>query len=168
MKIRIPHLTYSLSRPVPWSWYTPVVTTVGLLLVAALSVLNYAVNGFDLVVEYQSDPNITTAKSWAQNGILSAFSKVKGSCQPVNLEVGATFYTNKLALPYTISGFWSQDGSGQTQVIPSLIYTNNNLSKCNVSHILVDLESTSRSNSLLAYSWFGVEISVSYSRLFWK
>lgn len=58
--------SYSISKPYPFRWFTPVVLVGGVILAVLLSLINLSANGYYLKPLYTSDPNGTEALSNAQ------------------------------------------------------------------------------------------------------
>lgn len=58
--------SYSISKPYPFRWFTPVVLVGGIILAVLLSLINLSANGYYLKPLYTSDPNGTEALSNAQ------------------------------------------------------------------------------------------------------
>ncbi|MCJ1375102.1 hypothetical protein MMC20_006336 [Loxospora ochrophaea] len=152
--------SYSISKPYPFKWLTPVVLAGFLVATVLFSFLNFASNGYDLIVRTSSDPNTTISEGiWFQNWPSYLTSKVKPSCQSVDINVNSLLFTNQTALTYTLTDVWQvpADGSNRT-ILPSLTYFNNVINQCVVSSIEVDLEALDRSGNQIAYSEWGASI----------
>lgn len=53
--------SYNVTRPYPYRWFTPVAVLGAVTFAALFSLLNFAANGYDLVVQTSTDPNSTMA-----------------------------------------------------------------------------------------------------------
>ena len=146
--------SYSVSRPYPFKWFTPVVVVGFVVFTALFSFLNLACNGYDLIVQTLSDPNKTVSEGiWFQNWPSYLTSKVQPSWQPVDIHVNTLFFTNQTALTYTLTNVWQVPPTGGNRsVLPSLTYYNNVLENCTVNSLEVDLEALDRSGNQFAYS----------------
>ncbi|MCJ1283211.1 hypothetical protein MMC26_002539 [Xylographa opegraphella] len=152
--------SYGISRPYPFKWLTPVVLAGFLVATVLFSFLNFVSNGYDLVVQTSSDPNTTISKGiWFKNWPSFLTSKVKPSCQSVDIYVNTPLFTNQTALTYTLTDVWqASTGAGNRTILPSLTYFNNIIEQCAVNSIQVDLEALDRSANQLAYSEWGASV----------
>jgi hypothetical protein len=152
--------SYSISRPYPFKWLTPVVLARFIVATVLFSFLNFASNGYDLIVQTSSDPNKTISEGiWFQNWPSYLTSKVRPSCQSVDIHLNALLFTNQTALTYTLTDVWQVPaGGGNRSVLPSLTYFNNVIEQCAVSSIEVDLEALDRSANQIAYSEWGARV----------
>jgi len=90
-----PMFSYGISRPYPFKWFTPVVLAGFLVATVLFSFLNFASSGYDLILEASSDPNTTISEGiWFRNWSSYLTSKVKPSCQSVDLHVNTLPFTN--------------------------------------------------------------------------
>lgn len=132
----MPSFDYAVTRPYPYGWFPWVVLIGGIFSLVLFSTINLAANGYELKVQYTTDPNSTVSQAqWAQQWPFSWFSKVETTCQSQTLQITSQFFTDKLSLPYTLTGVWQN----QTAV-PSLRYTNNVLENCTVTRIFISLD----------------------------
>jgi hypothetical protein len=152
--------SYGINRPYPFKWFTPVVLAGFLVATVLFSFLNFASNGYDLIVQTSSDPNTTISEGiWFQNWPSYLTSKVKPSCQSVDIHVNTLLFTNQTALTYTLTDVWQVlAGGGNRSVLPSLTYFNNVIEQCAVTSIEVDLEALDRSANQFAYSEWGASV----------
>ena len=129
------------------------------------SFVNLAADGYQLTVEYTTNPNATIASHlWIQHWPFSFFVKTPSTCQSQNFQVNSQIFTDKLSLPYTITGVFQNETTGNVTVLPSLQYTSNVLKNCTINEMVFDLESSSRTaNQQTTFAW-GVEASVSVIR----
>lgn len=58
--------SYSISKPYPFRWFTPVAVVGGVVLAVVVSLCNLSANGYYLKTIYSSDPNGTEADANAQ------------------------------------------------------------------------------------------------------
>lgn len=152
--------SYSISRLYPFKWFTPVVLVVLVAATALFSFLNFASNGYDLVVKTALDPNATVSdNNLFQKWPSYLTSKIQPSCQDVDIHVNAQLFTNQTALTYTLIDVWqtSADGGNRT-ILPSLTYHNNPIEQCAVSSIEVDLESLDRGANQIVYTEWGPSV----------
>jgi hypothetical protein len=154
--------SYSISRPYPFRWITPAVLTGFLAATVLFSFLNFASNGYDLIVQTSSNPNATISEGiWFQNWPSYLTSNVKPSCQSVDLHVNTLLFTNQTALTYTLTDVWQVPAGGASRrVLPSLTYFNNVIEQCAVNSVEVDLEALDRSANQFAYSEWGARVRV--------
>lgn len=54
-------LEYNITRPYPLKWFTPAAIIGGLIATVLFTLLNFASNGYLLVVESSLNPNVTEA-----------------------------------------------------------------------------------------------------------
>ena len=127
---------YSLGRPYPYCWFTPVVLILGAVLTAVFTVINFASSGYLLESIYSPDPNATTSKSYF-DGLPTLFAgKVRPTCQSVSIPVNTKFFTNNTALRYTLKGVTG----GAQATLPALIYHNNALEECIVQSVQLQFD----------------------------
>lgn len=156
--------TYNLTRPYPFKWFTPVIFVSAIILTALLSWLNYASNGFDMVVTTSSNPNVTRADSPVLKGLPSLLTgNYKPVCQPASLTPGTRFYTNHEGLQYEVRDV-GQRTISQTRfnrTLPALIYNNNVLENCSIKAVEFDIESQDTSALQLIRSPYGIIVRTS-------
>ena len=151
--------SYNINRPYPFKWFTPVVLVGFLTATALFSFLNFASNRYDLIVQVSSDPNNPISEgTWFQNWPSYLTSKVKPSCQSVDIHVNTLLFTNQTALTYTLTDVWQMPAGGNRSVLPSLTYFNNIIEHCAVTSIEVDLEALDRSANQFRYSEWGASV----------
>lgn len=150
--------SYSVTRPYPFAWFTPVVLIGGTIALILFSILNLVSNGYYLQIQDATDPNKTVSENiWFKHWPSYLTSKVQPSCQTIGISSNAQFTTNQSGLTYTLTGVW-QDGANGTTVLPSLTYQNNILSNCTVNAIEIDLESFDRLAMQIAYTQWGAQL----------
>ncbi|KAF7512916.1 hypothetical protein GJ744_012019 [Endocarpon pusillum] len=153
--------SYGISRPYPFRWFTPVVIVGFLVATALFTFLNFASNGYDLIVQTSSDPNTTISEGiWFRKWPSYLTSKVKPSCQSTDIHVNTLLFTNQTALTYTLTDVWqARTGDGNNRaVLPSLTYFNNVIDQCSISSIEVNLEALDRSGNQFAFSEWGAKV----------
>ena len=154
------YISYTLSRPYPYRWLTPVAIIVGLAFIAFFSVINFASSGYILESIYSTNPNATTSHTWFGDWPSLLESKVRATCQPANIPVNTKFYTNNSALQYTLT---SVRDAGDNS-LPSMIYYNNQLEDCNVSSIQLQLDQIgARTATQFALSMWGIDAQAQVS-----
>ncbi len=158
--MQLPSFSYSVSRVYPYPWFTWVVIIGGICATIFFSALNLAANGYNLVVQYTTDPNATISQQrWTERFPFSMVERTVASCQSQNLPINSQFFTDKLSLEYTLVGVWQEQGN-DIVTLPSLRYINNTLENCYVNIIQVDLKSTQRTSEQQAWTSWGPEATV--------
>ena len=128
------YFNYSLTRPYPFRWFTPVASTGAILLIVLLSIMNFVQNSYVLVVQFVDNPNSTIANgSWFSNWPSYLTSSVRPTCEPNNLLVNTQFFTNQSGLTWTLQSI-AQNNS-DSSISPSLPYMNNVLEQCEINEI---------------------------------
>jgi len=160
----VPSFGYAVSRPYPYKWFPWVVLVGGICATVLFSLINFAANGYQVTVEYTTNPNATIShNSWTQHWPFSWFDKVPATCQAQTFQVNSQFFTNKLSLPYTITGVFQNRTTNN--VLPSLQYMSDTLESCKINEMVFNLGSSSRTaNQISTYVW-GIEASVSITCL---
>ncbi|MCJ1468157.1 hypothetical protein MMC07_006785 [Pseudocyphellaria aurata] len=141
----VPSFGYPVTRPYPYKWFPWVVLIGGILSLVLFSAINLAANGYDLNVQYTTDPNSTMSQTpWAERWPFSWFSKVDTTCQSQSLQIKSQISTDKLIFSYTVTGIWQlKNGSGGKKTTrPSLRYKNHKLENCAVNKIDLDIKSS--------------------------
>lgn len=152
---------YSITRPYPFRWFTPLTISLGLLAVVLFSVINVASSGYTLVVQSTNNPNKTLAENtWVSRWPSFINSKAQSTCQPMAIPVKSQLFTNNTALTYTLIDVWQEDDGGGKNILSSLPYYNNVIEECSVSAIDMDFESQDRSAVQLSHSEWGVRVSI--------
>ncbi|KAH8882282.1 hypothetical protein GQ53DRAFT_459974 [Thozetella sp. PMI_491] len=148
--------SYSLKRPYPYKWFTPVVTFGGIAALAVFSVINIASSGYTRTVVYTSDPDSTLARKWF--GRLPAVFRdsTNPTCQPVNIQVNSQFVTNNSALVYTLRNVVEDHATDQESQSPALIYNQDVFQNCSVDAITLNLAGNDRTPSQIAISSWGL------------
>lgn len=132
---------YSITRPYPYRWFTPVALMGAIVLIVLLSVMNFVQNSYSLVVEYTNDPNSTVSKGiWFENWPSYLTSGVRATCSPANLPVNTQFFTNQSGLMWTLTSVYKKEDTAAA--LPSLTYLNNRLENCVVRQIQMDFDGT--------------------------
>lgn len=157
-------LTYNLTRPYPYRWYTPVLA-VGFVIAAVLfSFINYVSSGYTLQATYLSDSNLTAPSTpdWWLKYWPSAFvGKIKPTCQSSALSVGTTTTTNNSALSWTITNVTRPSEDHQSlNSLPSLVYKSHLLQNCELRSVTLYLDSymSGRNAPQVGWSRWGVEV----------
>ncbi|EMD00175.1 hypothetical protein BAUCODRAFT_367508 [Baudoinia panamericana UAMH 10762] len=155
--------SYSITRPYPYRWFTPVVVVGFIVFTILFSFLNLVTSGYTLVVQQSADPNATMANNGVWSRHIPAFltNKVQPSCQTVNVPLGSELFTNQTALTYTLTDVWQPSGGGAAAgngVAPSLTYFNNILENCTVNSVEIDYAAMDRTASQFAYSEWGAVV----------
>ena len=159
--MQLPSFSYSISRPYPYTWFTWVVIVGGICATVFFSILNLAANGYVLEVQYTTNYQETLAqKRWTRRFPFSLFDKTVINCQPQDLPVNSQFFTENLALLYTLTSVWRQQGNFNL-TLPSLKYTRNKLENCAVAYLQIDLESSGRTAAQQGWQEWGPKAFVS-------
>ncbi|KAK1480180.1 hypothetical protein CCUS01_00737 [Colletotrichum cuscutae] len=131
--------SYSISKPYPFRWFTPVVLVGGVILAVLLSLINLSANGYYLKPLYTSDPNGTEALSnaqWFRKIPFNWRSDVKAECQPRLFTIGDSFFTSNLGFRYIIKAI----SDSRTNSLSSLNYKNNTLESCSPKSIVLKMK----------------------------
>jgi hypothetical protein len=155
-------LTYNITRPYPYRWYTPVLVVGFVIAAAFFSFVNYVSSGYTLQAAYLSDSNATTwstSNSWLNHWPSAFVGSIKPTCQPSLIPVGTTTVTNNSALSWTISNVTSHSQAG-IRTLPSLIYKSHILEDCQCRSITVYLDSYLgvRNAPQVDWSYWGAEV----------
>ncbi|KAF6803188.1 hypothetical protein CSOJ01_11053 [Colletotrichum sojae] len=121
--------SYSISKPYPFRWFTPVALVGGLVLAVVVSLFNLSANGYYLKTIYTSDPNGTVAHAnalWFRKRPFNWQDDVQAECQPHLLAVGDSFFTSNLGLRYTVRTIADKDSRSRS----TMSYKNNTLTDC--------------------------------------
>lgn len=154
------YFSYSLTRPYPFRWFTPVAVCLLLIVAVLFSVVNIASSGYTLVVLSTNNPNTTLDQNtWLKHWPLFVTSKTRATCQPLAISVKTELFTNNTALTYTLTAVWHDKPDGSQNISSSLIYQNNVLENCSVHGIDMNFESQDRAAVQLSYSEWGARIS---------
>jgi hypothetical protein len=129
---------------------------ISLVIIAVLTMFNYAINGWDLQPIYTSDPNSTEAEqNWYQNKFFTwGTDNLEPKCQHTEITVGDQFMTTNLGLQYTVNAMSLQPyGSDSIQQISTVSYLNNTLENCQIDSINIALRKDD-SAAQGDYSWW--------------
>jgi hypothetical protein len=126
---------------------------------ALFSLLNFAANGYDLVVQTSTDPNSTMSSAgWLDRWPSYFTDKVRPTCQPATVPVGSQVFTNQTALTYTLTAIWQPSEGTDSVVFSSMSYFNNVLENCTVTAIEINLEALDRTTSQFGFSEWGAVV----------
>ncbi|CAD0043380.1 unnamed protein product [Aureobasidium pullulans] len=93
---------YSITRPYPYKWFTPVAVVGGIVLAALFSFINFYSNAYNMITITTNNPDIVEANRWSHiPGSLT--SRIHPKCEDAIIPVGSTFNTNQTALSYQLS-----------------------------------------------------------------
>lgn len=160
--------SYNVTRPYPYRWFTPVAVFGAVTFAALFSLLNFAANGYDLVVQTSTDPNSTMASAaWLGRWPSYFTDKVRPTCQPATVPVGSQVFTNQTALTYTLTAVWQPSEGTNSTVFPSMSYFNNVLENCTVTAIEINLEALDRTASQFGFSEWGAVVQTYVSCAFY-
>lgn len=140
--------SYSIARPYPYRWFTPVAVVGGVIAVALVSFLNVAASGYELVATSTIDRNATLHdKVWFRNWPDWLVS-TRATCEAAELPLQTGLYTNNTALFYNLIAAWTYSSPTSTREedkinLGSLLYDQNPLERCNISTIKVEVNSDS-------------------------
>ncbi|KAK0357377.1 hypothetical protein LTR91_014866 [Friedmanniomyces endolithicus] len=161
-KMHASTFTYSIARPYPFKWFTPVVFLGCIVFLALFSIINYISTGYQMVVVQSSNPNATIQDNpWMRHWPSFFTSKVQPTCETVNLALGSEWFTNQTALTYTLTDVWQPDDGGAGAgygVAPSLTYSSNVIEDCRVNSVEIDYAAMDRTAIQMAYSPFGAVV----------
>lgn len=148
---------YSLERPYPFRWFTPVVAISGIIAVVLFTFINIAADGYTQRVIYTTNPNSTLdEKHWYAHPPWSWISTAQSSCQSPGISIGSYYYTsNQEAGSYTVTNMNTSLATGEEAIYPGLSsktlgitpYMNNTLRECSMSDMTVFFTSQQQSSS---------------------
>ncbi|KAK5434149.1 hypothetical protein LTR34_003661 [Exophiala xenobiotica] len=146
--------SYTLTRPLPYKWFSFVVLVGGAVAIIFFSFLNLAANGYTLEVIYTTDQNSTLSETqWFQKLPWTLFAKVDASCQSQGLALNTQLFTTQLGLTYTIANVWTYGANASTDIVPALTYLNNTLEDCAVNNIKIWAENTNSVGNSPYWAW---------------
>lgn len=158
-KSHLPEFGYAVSRPYPYKWFNWVVFTGGVIATLLFSFINFAADGYQLEVQYTTTPNDTVSQdSWFSHAPISWFAKVSTTCQAQTFQVNSQFFTDKLSLPYTITGIF--ENQTKLNVLPSFQYMQNALEECKINEMLFDMTPATRTANQESFYTWGIEGTV--------
>ena len=144
---------YNVSRPYPFRWFTPVAILGGLVLTVLFSVLNFALNGFELVPYVYDQPPDQPA-AWYQRFSVLQGNSLQANCSVANFPLNSQFFTNQSGLTYTLSAIWTRGENGTVEYAPTLSYDNEVLQNCSVFLVQVEIEELDRTaNQVNTAAW---------------
>ena len=97
-------------------------------------------------------------KVWFEHWPSYLTTKVRSSCQTVDISANSHFFTNQSGLTYTLTGIWQDAGSGARNISPSLTCQNNIFQDDVVTAVEMDLESFDRGASQIAWTQWGAQL----------
>ena len=152
---------YSLTRPYPFRWFTPVAICLCITSIIIFSFINVASSGYTLVVQSTKNPNATLSENtWLKQWPSFMTTKIRSKCQSSYIPVGTQLFTNNTALTYTLTDVWQETTGGGRNISSSLPYQNNLLEDCSISTIDIDFDSQDRSAIQISHSLWGAKVSV--------
>ncbi|KAL3293938.1 hypothetical protein RB213_015246 [Colletotrichum asianum] len=137
--------SYSITRPYPFRWFTPVVIIGGFILTAIFTLLNLSSSVYYTKAIYTTNPNATIEKlnaRWFRRAPFNWQGDAKAECQPALLSVGSSISTANLGFRYQITGIRPVPGNDQpSSSLPgSMRYMNSLLQNCQVQEIFISLK----------------------------
>ncbi|KAH8881958.1 hypothetical protein GQ53DRAFT_886259 [Thozetella sp. PMI_491] len=148
------YFSYSIKRPIPYRWFTPVVVSGGIVLAVLFSLVNLASSGYHLRSIYTNDPNTTLGaqKQWFMEPPFNWGGDLDPKCEPQLLAIGDKLFSTNLGLSYEVTSISRIDETGQTASLPSVQYLNNTLEGCITDSVVVDLHKNDL--TLPPYAWW--------------
>lgn len=142
--------SYTLTRPYPFRWYTPVVVVVGILATVLFSFISLATSGYDVVTITTRDPNATTIsnETYFHNWPSFFTSKTRPICDPHMLAVNGEYYTNNTVLLYEIQSVYAVNSPPDSVISGDVSYLNNPITQCTVHAIRIRYEMEDHKSSL--------------------
>jgi len=154
--------SYTITRPYPFRWFTPVVIVGFVVFLAFFTFINFISTGYTLVVEQSWNPNGTVHNNpWMRRWPSFLTNRVEPTCQELNLPVGSEWFTNQTGLAYKLTDVWQPNGGNAgagNGVAPSLTYYQNVIEDCKVNSVEIDYASIDRTASQVAYSEYGAVV----------
>jgi hypothetical protein len=166
------YFSYTITRPYPYRWFTPLAITGAVISITLFSLLNFVANGYELVLETSTNYNSTiSSAAWLNRWPAYSTNKVRPTCQPVDIPIGSQLFTNQTGLTYQLVAAWEETtsavGSTNRTILSSSSYSNNVLQNCTVNSIEMNLEALDRTASQFGFSEWGsvvqTYITCSYS-----
>lgn len=136
---------YSLERPYPFRWFTPVFVSLAAAFAVLFTFINLAADGYTQKVVYTTSPNSTMGEHhWYMKAPWSWISTAQFSCQSPGITIGSPYYTsNQNTASYTVENMNTTlppatDGAAEAEVYAGLnaqslgitTYMNNTLRSC--------------------------------------
>lgn len=152
--------SYSISRRYPYPWLAPVSLIGGAILLAFFTWFNYVSSGYNLTVQYSTNPNITNQETWLGHWSEVLLGRGESSlCEPAIIEAGSSIMTTNQMFTYTVATITDANGA----FLPSLAYSNNPLETCNMSSAMISSTFVGRSAAQVSASWWGLDLSSTIS-----
>lgn len=140
------HFSYSLTKPYPYRWFTPVTLVGGVVALVLVSFLNVATSGYELKpISTTNRTAVLSGKVWFKNWPDWLVS-TRASCEVAELSLQTGLYTNNTAFFYNLIAAWTYSPATSTRDedkvnLGSLLYEQNPLESCNISTIKIQVES---------------------------
>ncbi|KAI7773469.1 hypothetical protein LA080_010898 [Diaporthe eres] len=138
---------YTIERPYPFRWFTPLITVTGIAATVLFTFVNIAADGYVQSVTYTTNPNSTLEEHhWYLNAPWSWISTARSSCQSPGIAIGNSYYTsNQQTGSYTVTMMNTTLGPDDDAVYPGLAsktlgttsYLNNTLHDCQMGDLMV-------------------------------
>lgn len=150
-------LTYSVTRPFPYAWFTWVVFIGGAVLAILFSFVAVASNGYALQPIYTIDPNGTEAeRQWFEKRPFSWYHSLDTRCQSTLLTVGGSYKTSNRGFVYTLSGLQARSNDSDLfSAQPTVAYKNAALQRCKVDNVHLTLSRIDNSELAMNYWTWG-------------
>ncbi|QRV74237.1 hypothetical protein RhiJN_02251 [Ceratobasidium sp. AG-Ba] len=118
------------------TWYFSAFSVVA---IAALTVLNVILQGYDIVTVLRTNPNVTESHWWSTRALPV---RSAGECNPVSLPRRSMIMTNSSLFSYELRGVFGANNKG---VAGATSYMANPLGSCTVDGIIVEIDLLRRS-----------------------
>lgn len=151
--------SYTVTRPYPFPWVTPIVIIGGTLATVLFSFLNVAATGFELVSVATNNTSTAKNPDWLDKWPPFLFS-TRASCQNATIPIQTRLYTNNTGLPYILNSAWQLEDDGKKKVyLGSMVYGNQPLQSCNVSAVDMAFDVLDRTGGQMAVMPVGVTVT---------
>ncbi|KAJ7108845.1 hypothetical protein C8R43DRAFT_184643 [Mycena crocata] len=136
-------LQYSIQRPYPGRWTTPIVCALYFAITILLVMVNIPLAAYDVVQIFTYTPNDTAPPLRFSNLIPSSLQHSAGDFMPQTFKIGDSLQTNLSLFDYQISTAWQPETFTRRKVAAFAWY-NNPLSNCDISNITLSLRKDER------------------------
>lgn len=148
---------YSLERPYPFRWFTPVFAVLGIIAIVLFTFVNIAADGYVQGISYTTNPNATLDEHhWYAYAPWSWISTAQSSCQSPGISIGSFYYTsNQEAGSYTVTNMNTTLEPDEDAIYHGLTsktlgirtYMNNTLRDCSMDNMMLIFTSQQQPSS---------------------
>lgn len=135
--IELPVFTYNITRPYPYTWFSPTAIIGGIVLTALFSTLNFFATAYTMVPFTTQDPVKVEHGRWSSPLGRLFMSKTQPNCESAMVSIGSSYSTNHGLLSYQVTAAQVFPSDYDSSFYRTFPYHAQSFHDCTVDSLLV-------------------------------